>query len=281
MTADARRCRGVRTLAPGLVVILAQTAAAQLAPEADLRAEFECAVAEFDEAQETQSTRPDRARQLFRLAAQRFSSIVAAGVVNGGLEYNLGNCYLQADDVGRAILHYRRAERLIPSNPLLADNLAVARSRCLTTIHPTRGSAFLRGVFFWHYRTSVTGRAKAALGFYIGIWIMLILRNFIPRRAITVTAIFCALLAGASAASVGTTYWLERNAPVGVVTEMDVAVHKGPGISYQRRFEQPLQPGVEFTLRQRRGGWWKIELADGESGWIEASRADLITRKSL
>ena len=44
---------------------------------------------------------------------------------------------------------------------------------------------------------------------------------------------------------------------------MDVAAYKGPGTGYQRKFEQPLQPGVEFTLRGRRGGWWNVELPDG------------------
>ncbi len=53
---------------------------------------------------------------LFRLAAQRFDSIIASGVVNGRLEFNSGNCYLQAGDLGNAILHYRRAQRLIPGD---------------------------------------------------------------------------------------------------------------------------------------------------------------------
>ena len=115
------------------------TAEAALAgPE--LLNEFEQALRDFDEGQKIQNDRPDRARQLFRASEQRFSSIAAAGVVNGRLEYNIGNCHLQAGDVGRAILHYSRAQRLIPRDPLLADNLAVARSRCLTPIEPTRQS---------------------------------------------------------------------------------------------------------------------------------------------
>ena len=221
--------------------------------------------------------RPDRARQLFRLAAQRFDSIIAAGVVNGPLEYNLANCYLQAGDVGRAILHYRRAQRLIPRNPMLTDNLTEARSRCLTTIRPARRSTFLKSVFWWHYQTSVVGRARAGLVLYVAVWALLIVRSLAASRAVAVSAILCAVLAVAAAASVAVTRWSDRNNPEGVVTAMDVTVYKGPGTGYQRQFEQPLQPGVEFTLRQRRGGWWSIELVDGKSGWIEASQAQLLT----
>ena len=57
---------------------------------------------------------------------------------------------------------------------------------------------------------------------------------------------------------------------------MDVTVYKGPGTGYQRQFEEPLQPGVEFVLREQRGGWWNVELADGKGGWIEAAAAERV-----
>ncbi len=290
-----------------VLLLCAGTYAASSADE--LRLEFETALAEFDEAQRVQLDQPDRARQLFRSAAQRFDSIIAAGVVNGRLEFNLANCHLQAGDVGRAILHYRRAERLIPGDEILADNLSVARSRRLTTIGLTRRSAFLKSAFFWHYQTSVSGRSRTALVLYVAVWALLILRSFgvsiavtptvgssstvgptaivgatfqsvFPRRALTVAAIVCAVTAAAAGVSVGMTQWSDRNVPEGVVTAMDVVVLKGPGSGYQRRFEQPLQPGVEFALRQRRGEWWKVELPDGKSGWIEAAEAQLIPKDS-
>ena len=105
---------------------------------------------------------------------------------NGRLEYNLGNCLLQAGDVGRAILHYRRAQRLIPGDPMLEDNLGVARSRCLTSIKPTGRGAFLRSVFFWHYQTSVPGQTWVALIFFFSVWSLLVLRSFVGAAWVTV-----------------------------------------------------------------------------------------------
>ena len=58
---------------------------------------------------------------------------IADGHVNGKLEYNVGNCYLQAGDVGLAMVHYLRAERLMPDDPLLKENLKEARSRRITS----------------------------------------------------------------------------------------------------------------------------------------------------
>ncbi len=258
----------------GTLVATVQVSASPAAPEPSVR--LERALAEFDQAQQILGAHPDRARRLFRSAAQRLERIVTSGVVNGRLEFNLGNCYLQAGDVGKAILHYRRALRLIPRDPLLANNLAEARSRCLTAIPPTRRSALLRSVFFWHYDTSSRERARATGFFYVAFWLLLTLRSFLPRRRLTAVAIICGILTVTLASSVAADLWNDRQAPAGVVTAMDVAVYKGPGTGYRRQFEQPLQPAVEFTLREVRGGWWHVELADGKSGWIGADTGELI-----
>lgn len=261
------------------VATAALPAGAAPAP-AELQNEFEQALRDFDEAQRIQNDRPDRARQLFRAAEQRFSSIAASGIMNGRLEFNIGNCLLQAGDVGQAILHYRRAQRLLPRDPLLADNLSVARSRCLTTIEPTRRSEFFKSVFFWHHQTTAATRFRVGLVMYIAVWVLLSARSLARRRWMTASAVACAIVAGACGTSLAAERWSNRNAPEAVVTAMDVVVYKGPGTGYQRQFEQPLQPGVECTVRERRGTWWNIELADGNSGWIEANAAELIAEEA-
>ena len=266
-----------------LVVLLASTVlpVSARAQDSRLRAEFDRAMTDYDEALTIRETDSDRARALFRASAQRLSSVVASGVTNGRLEYNLGNCFLQAGDLGPAILHYRRAQRLAPRDPLLLDNLREARSRCVTNIEPTRRSTVLRSVFSWHFATTQATRLLTALIFYAVFWVVLTLRVLFRRRWLTSTASICLVLTLLLGGSVGMDAWGNRNAPAGVIAAMDVIVSKGPGPGYKRQFEQPLQPGVEFTLRERRGDWWRIELPDGKSGWIEASTADLVVGNTL
>ena len=234
------------------------------------------ALDEFDAAQQIQSEQPDRAKRLFFSAAQRFTGVAQTGIANGPLEYNIGNAYLQAGDVGRAILHYRRAERFNPNDPLLKDNLSLARSKRLTSIAPAARGEVLRSFLFWHYGTAVKQRALAATVLYVACWGLLVFGAWRPRTALAVSAVLCLVLAGAAAGSVAATRWSEKHAPDGVVLAMDVPVYKGPGPSYRRQFEQPLQPGVEFRTRERRGAWWNIELPDGKTGWIEGAGAELI-----
>lgn len=239
---------------------------------------FAEAMADFDNAQKLRSSDPDRARKLFRGAATKLSSIAASGVENGYLEYNLGNCYLQSGDIGLAVLHFKRAKRLIPADDLLSSNLAVARSRCVTQIRRTARSEVLETLFFMHHQLAL--RHRVALGglAYLAIWVFVIFHNVARKRWTVVGATVCSVIAVSFAVSVAASFWGDRNEPEGVVLGTDITVYKGPGTSYQRLFEQPLQPGVEFTLRERRGDWWRVELADGNAGWIPLRIAELVPR---
>ncbi|MCO6438710.1 MAG: hypothetical protein J5J06_16575 [Phycisphaerae bacterium] len=243
----------------------------------DLQAMLNRAVTAFEQAQAEQDDNPERARQLFRSAAQAFEAIVAAGVHNGRIEYNLGNAYFQAGDIGRAILHYRRAQEYRPRDPLIMENLREAQSRSLTTIRPSSRSAMLHSIFFWHYQTSAGERLMAGAFCWVGLWFLLALRVLVPWRWTVVAAGILGFVCLVSLGSAAATRWENRHAPAGVVLDHDVTVYKGPGKTYQRQFEQPLQPGVEFTVRERRAGWWNVELADGNRGWIESEQAALVT----
>lgn len=230
----------------------------------------------FDDGQRLVDRDPKKAQEHFRRAAQGFESAIAAGSNNPWIEFNLGNCHLQAGDVGHAVLHYLRARLMAPRDPVIADNLSVARSRCPTSIPPARSTQWLETLFFWHFDTSLGGRSTFCLAAYVLFWILLSARSFFPRTSLRVGVALSGVLTLASASSVGADLWLRRNAPPGVVLALDVPVYKGPAATYQRVFEQPLQSGTEFTLRERRGGWWRIELPDGQTGWMEADRAALV-----
>ena len=60
---------------------------------------------------------------LINTAAGLYERIIReGGISNGYLYYNLGNCYLVQGEIGKAILNYRRAERLIPGFGNLREN---------------------------------------------------------------------------------------------------------------------------------------------------------------
>jgi SH3-like domain-containing protein len=62
----------------------------------------------------------------------------------------------------------------------------------------------------------------------------------------------------------------------GVLVANDVVVRKGNGEGYDPKFRQPLHEGVEFKVIERRGGWLRIELADGNQGWVRVREVELL-----
>jgi hypothetical protein len=62
----------------------------------------------------------------------------------------------------------------------------------------------------------------------------------------------------------------------GVITADAVEARQGDGPNYPPSFKDPLHAGTEFELRERRPGWFHIELSDGTDTWIPDHTADLI-----
>ncbi len=62
-------------------------------------------------------------------AISEYSKLLAQGVESGSLYYNLGNCYIKKGAIGKAILNYERAKRLIPRDSDLKSNYSFALSQ--------------------------------------------------------------------------------------------------------------------------------------------------------
>ena len=61
-------------------------------------------------------------------AITQYSLLLEQGLESGALYYNLGNCYLKKGELGRAILYYERAKRIIPRDSDLESNDEYAKS---------------------------------------------------------------------------------------------------------------------------------------------------------
>jgi uncharacterized protein YgiM (DUF1202 family) len=56
--------------------------------------------------------------------------------------------------------------------------------------------------------------------------------------------------------------------PLVVIAEDGVLLRKGNGEAYPRRYETPVNRGVEARLLFERDAWLQIELSGGETGWV-------------
>ena len=231
----------------------------------------------FRQANERATLDPLAARDLYRKAAMRLERIEReGGIRNGRLYYNIGNAYFRMDDVGRAILNYRRAEVFTPNDPNLHQNLAYARARSVDRIEPRQRTRVLRTLFFWHYDLSMRARAWGFGAAFVLFWCVLALRLFTRRSAVAWCLGLALVVWGCCLASLLADTVARRTVRPGVVTAAEATARKGDSATYESSFKEPLHAGTEFVLVEDRGDWVHIELADGRRCWVSAPDVELI-----
>lgn len=149
---------------------------------------------------------------------------------------------------------------------------------CRRPIEPSGENKLLRGVFFWHFGTSVRGRSQVAIICFVLGWLLMIARLFTSAtwpRNLGAALIFVALIAGASVAV--SRVDAERH-PDGVLVASETVVRKGNGTTYEPVFTEPLSAGVEFTILETRSDatgrvWHRVEFPNDTRGWLPADAA--------
>jgi hypothetical protein len=230
----------------------------------------------FHRGNELSRTDPVGAKDAYRAAVIRFERIVEeGGIQNGKLFYNIGNAYFRLNDLGRAILNYRRAGQFLAGDANLAQNLRYARSRRIDQIEEKQQTQVLKTLLFWHYDLSQRTRSALFAGFFAAFWVLASLRLFFGDRVPRVLLAGCGVVALLFLGSLG----LEAASgghDSGVILAEQVIARKGDGDTYEPSFKEPLHAGTEFALVENRGEWYQVELADGQRCWVPATAAGLI-----
>ena len=219
----------------------------------------------------------DEAMSLYKKSAMRYERLIKeGGIENGKIYYNLGNIYFRMNDIGRAILNYRKAAQYIPNDPNLKQNLDYARKKRTDKIEEKQETKVLKTLFFWHYDLSVKTRIMLFSIFFALIWIAAGLRIFFKRTflfwCITVSSVISILLAGSLVAE---EYNLSQIRP-GVIISTETTARKGNSETYEPSFKEPLHAGTEFTLLEDRGDWYHVELSDSRTCWISSEDVELV-----
>ncbi len=223
----------------------------------------------FRQANDQAPADPVGARDLYGKAALRFERIVReGGVRNGRLFYNIGNAYFRMNDIGRAILNYRRAERFIPNDPNLQQNLDYARKRRLDRVEETQKSKALRAVFFWHYDFSTRTRSRVFTLAFLLVWCAAAARLFWRRSSLNWTIGVCGTVSALFLGSLAAESLEQGRTRVGVIIADEAVARKGDSESYEPSFKEPLHAGMEFEVVEDRGGWLQVRLPDARQCWL-------------
>jgi hypothetical protein len=191
---------------------------------------------------------------------------------------NQGNAHFLAGNVGSALLAYRRAERLLPADLCVRENLAAARGRVVES----RLSLYLRPPWWRDWLRfpgwiAFLGHLLACLAFLRGWW-----TRFWPR-----TLLLLMLSGWSLAAAWATGFILDEidASPSWVVITSDALLRQGNGLSYppQDWHGRPvmLRQGVEGKVLVRKdNGWVLLELASGLRGWAPINAISFVSPRA-
>jgi hypothetical protein len=221
---------------------------------------------------------PEKAQKLYEKAILNYEKIISDGrIKNSKLYYNLGNAYFLKEDIGRAILNYRRAENLDKADTNIQKNLAFARSRRIDKVAVRTQERILETLFFWHYDFSIKTKFLITCICLAIVCISVTMMLWRGKSAGAVaTAVICGLLTASFLTSVILETRSRANTICGVITAGQVVARQGDGPNYPASFKDPLHAGTEFDLLERRTGWFHIMLSDDSEGWIPDNTAELI-----
>lgn len=220
---------------------------------------------------------PGGARDLMQQALLRFQKLEREGEIrNGRLYYNLANIHFQLDDLGRAILNYRRAREYIPDDPRLQQNLAFARAQRADSFAEPEQRKVLKTIFFWHYDFTLRTRAWTFAVAFAACWTLLACRLFVRSPWLTRLAVAAAVLALGMLASVAHTHLDRARSRPGVILDRTVVARLSDSHTAAPAFTEPLHAGTEFEVTEDRGAWYEVRLPDGQTCWLPAAAVELV-----
>ncbi|MEI6970605.1 MAG: tetratricopeptide repeat protein [bacterium] len=231
----------------------------------------------FRQANDTVGKDPDAARDLYGKAIMRFERIAGEGEVhNGPLFYNIGNAYFRMEDIGRAVLNYRRALLYSPNDANLRQNLDYARTKCLDKIDVRQKTKIMNTLFFWHYDLSSRTRTVIFVLFSVLLWFFAAVRILVRKPWTGWMLGFCGCVAVLFMLSIAAEAYAAHTQKTGVVVGREVIARKGDSDTYEPSFTEPLHAGTEFDVVEQRPDWYQVELVDGRRCWVPVKSVELV-----
>lgn len=209
----------------------------------------------------------------YTAAREAFQKIVAQGVHNGKLYYDLGNASLKSKKLGEAILWYERARKRIPNDPDLMFNLTYARS-LVRDQSPDDGPSLYRIVFFWRYHLNPRTIQWLALGLNLVFWGLMALGIFFKRRIPRPAAGVVLALALIFTATAGFNAYDAAFHPQGIILSPAAPVRSGITKADTELFV--LHAGTRVRIEKQSDGFVRIRFSADKIGWLPRSEVGII-----
>ncbi len=212
----------------------------------------------------------------YEQAKAGYESILNSRLESGNLYYNLANTYFKLGKLGKAIVNYERAKRLMPKDSDLEANLEFAFSHREHPITPQRQIWIIRLLqrladqFSLNRLTVLGSSLYFLLALLLGIAILFKKElSFLKYIVITNFILMC-IFGGAW----GLKFHEERirQYAILIVTQSDCRF--APSENAVTHFR--LYEGAKVRILNNSGEWLRIKTPDAQVGWIKSKNLETI-----
>ena len=210
----------------------------------------------------------------FDQSIQEYEKILVLGINNFKVFYNLGNAYFRQNQLGKAILNYRRALVLQPRDEDIQANLSFVKLFTLDKIEEQKINPMSNMLHWFLNLWSVDEFALFASFFYTLSAVLGILMLFKgTKRYLKIGFVTFLILMVIFGSSLFAKIYFE-SVDYGVVVDPQVEVRSGPGKDFILQFTG--HEGLEFRVDGEAEGWYRVSLLNGIKGWIPQEAVEII-----
>ncbi|GBE40479.1 MAG TPA: tetratricopeptide repeat protein [Nitrospirae bacterium] len=206
-------------------------------------------------------------------AIREYSKLIEQSFESGNIYYNIGNCYFKKGDIGRTILNYERAKKLIPGDSDLVSNYSFTRSFIKADVSKA-STPWFKSIFNSFNFLTINGLTVFLSVIFTFTVFFLLSGLFITPlkryRRFVLPVLLIIFMAGA----------FSLYSRVSMLGKEAVIISE----SVDAKFEPldnattyfSMYAGMKVYILESKEDWSKVERFDGKVGWIMSSNMDRI-----
>ncbi len=206
----------------------------------------------------------------FDKATALYDSILKQGNYSWELQFNLGNCHYQLNNVPEAVLHFEKALKLNPGEEDILINLELANARCVDK------NSIDKSIRISAWVSQLLGFAPNAWAWTAIFCFALSMTCFAAfyynsngklKRLMFVVGVFMLLPTAVSFAlsAMQTKTIVQSN--YAIVFTPSVTLKSSPSEQSSNAFV--LHEGSKIFIRNQENDWLEVQFSDGKVGWIQ------------
>jgi tetratricopeptide (TPR) repeat protein len=206
-------------------------------------------------------------------AVKEYSRLLEKGFESGNLYFNLGNSYFKKGELGRAILNYERAKRLVPDDSDLKSNYNYVLSKIENSSRHTASPSIekISGIFNKLTLNGLTIFVSVVYLVIILIFTASIFSTSVRRYRIIVISILSLVLISGAFTLYGRVSVLDNEA---IVISKNADAKFEPLDNATTHFT--LYEGMTVNILESKKDWSKVRRGDGKIGWLRIQALEKI-----